>query len=198
MASVAGTPGVVMLRAVVAAFALALSTTAEAVSVGGVELAESHRRDDGTALALHGAGVRTKYFLDIYVAALYLPERGQSAQALRQRDQPGRLEMHIVYDEVSQDRLASAWRDGFRANNPREVIDTIEGRLARFIAAFPAMGAGDTATMTYRPGKGTRVVINGEPAANIDGGVFFRALLAVFVGPEPPDSDLKRGLLGKE
>ncbi len=181
------------------AIALTWAAPAAANTLAGVELAPDYRFDDGTALPLHGAGLREKYLFDIYVGALYLPETGQSVEAIRTRDQPGRVEMHFVYDEVARDKLVDAWRSGFEANNDADVLDTIDARVERFIDAMPDAGvaAGDTIAMTYRPGKGTRVAVNGSARETIAGGVFFRALLAVFVGPEPPDADLRRGMLGQ-
>jgi len=178
--------------------ALVLATPVPAKTVSGVELAPAYRFDDGTTLPLHGAGVREKYLFDIYVGALYLPEPGQSVETIRSRDQPGRIEMHFVYDEVGRDKLVEAWRSGFKANNDAEVLDTIADRLGRLIDAMPdGVEAGDTITLTYRPGEGTRVSVNDSVRETIASGVFFRALLAVFVGPEPPDGNLKRGMLGE-
>ncbi len=181
-----------------AMIALALAPPVAARTVAGVELAPEYRFADGTRLVLHGAGVREKYFFDIYVGALYLPEQGQSAETIRSRDQPGRIAMRFVYDEVGRDKLVDAWRNGFEANNDPEVLDTVADRLERLIDAMPdGVEAGDTLALTYRPGEGTRVAVNGTVRETIAGGVFFRALLAVFVGPEPPDADLKRGMLGE-
>lgn len=163
----------------------------------GVELAEAATARDGTTLQLHGAGVRSKFFFDIYVGALYLPRTGQEAEEILAADQPGRIEMHFVYDEVSRERLVKAWRSGFEANNPPGIREAIADRLDRFVDMFPAATGGDRFTMEYLPGSGTRVAVNGEPRGTVEGGIFFRALLGVFLGPEPPDDDLREGMLGR-
>ena len=186
-----------MYRLVVLAALLVLSLGAQARSVEGVELAETVTIRDGTELQLHGAGVRDKFIFDIYVGALYLPSAGQSVQAIRTVDQPGRIEMHFLYSEVSAEKLADAWREGFAGNNDAEVLDTIEPQLARFIEMFPTAVEGDVFVMEYVPGQGTEVILNGETAGTVDGGAFFHALLGVFLGDKPADSDLKRGMLGK-
>lgn len=177
-------------------FLAAAGPRAAARSVEGVELPGTVTARDGATLRLHGAGVRTKFFFDIYVGALYLPRTGQALQAIRESDQPGRIEMHFLYDEVTREQLAEAWRSGFRANNPRELHARIADRLERFVALFPAAAGGDTFAMEYIPGAGTRVAVNGEPRGTIEGAAFFRALLGVFLGPEPADADLKAGMLG--
>lgn len=185
-----------MNRIFAVVLAMLVAGPATARTVEGVELPEAVTARDGTSLVLHGAGVRTKFFFDIYVGALYLPAAGQSAEAILGSDQPGRVEMHFVYDEVSRDRLAEAWRGGFRDNTPAAVADAIADRRDRFIGLFPAAVAGDVFAMEYLPGRGTRVSVNGESRGTIEGHAFFRALLGVFLGPEPADRGMKAGMLG--
>lgn len=174
-----------------------LPGAAAAAELAGVRIDDQVTARDGTELPLHGAGLREKFFFDIYVGALYLPTAEQSAERILDTDQPGRIDMHFVYDEVSRDQLATAWEEGFAANNPQEVLDSLGERIDRFIDLFPDATAGDRFAMEYFPGEGTEVRVNGQRAGAIDGGGFFRALLAVFLGPEPPDSDLRRGMLGQ-
>lgn len=176
---------------------LALSVTAHGRSLEGVELPEAVTARDGTQLQLNGAGVRTKFFFDIYVGALYLASGGQDLDSIMGSDQPARIEMHFLYDEVEAEKLESAWREGFEANNDLEVLDTIEPQLETFVGLFPTAVEGDTFAMEYLPGQGTRVTVNGEEAGVLEGNVFFNALLGVFLGPEPADDDMKAGMLGQ-
>jgi hypothetical protein len=185
------------LRYLLSCLLLVFAPCAVAVEVAGVEVHDRVTARDGTELALHGAGLREKFFFDIYVGALYLPRTGQDLAAVRTHEGPARLDMHFTYDRVSQDKLAEVWNDGFRANNDQEVLDTIEPRLNRFIELLPAAEAGDTFTLEYLPGEGTEVRINGGAAGTIAGGVFLRALLAVWLGPQPADAGLKKALLGQ-
>jgi len=186
-----------MPRILVLAVLLALSPLVHARNVEGVELAESVTARDGTDLQLHGAGVRTKFIFDIYVGALYLTPTGQDLETILGSEQPARIEMHFLYDEVEAEKLESAWREGFSGNNDREVLDTIEPQLENFVRLFPTAVEGDVFAMEYLPGQGTRVSINGEAAGTVAGDVFFNALLGVFLGPEPADDDMKEGMLGQ-
>lgn len=188
-----------MLRPIVY-FALLVSLfpgAAAAAELAGVRIDERVTARDGTELPLHGAGLREKFFFDIYVGALYLPSTGQSVERILDTDQSGRIDMHFVYDEVSREKLATAWEEGFAGNNPDAVLDALGERIERFIDLFPDATAGDRFALEYVPGGGTEVRINGQSAGTIEGGGFFRALLAVFLGPEPPDSDLRHGMLGQ-
>lgn len=192
------TAGVAMGRIALGLCAVVLPSTVEAAEVGGVRLADRTEARDGTPLVLHGAGVRDKFYYDIYVAALYLPQSGQSAEAILAADQPARVEIYFVYEEIERDDLVDAWREGFEENNPDDVLARLEPSIQRFVDLFSDTAAGDTFTIEYVPGEGTQVAIDGEHADTILGGDFFRALLAAFVGPEPPDKGLKRGMLGRD
>ena len=186
-----------MRRLLLPVLLLGLAATAHARTIEGVELAERVTARDGTQLQLHGAGVRDKFIFDIYVGALYLTSTGQDLDTIMGSNQPARIEMHFLYDEVEAEKLASAWREGFAGNNDREVMDTIGPRLEAFVRLFPTAVEGDVFAMEYLPGGGTEVTINGEPAGTVEGDVFFNALLGVFLGPKPADGKLKRGMLGE-
>ena len=174
-----------------------LPGAAMAAELAGVRLDDQVTARDATELPLHGAGLREKFFFDIYVGALYLPTTEQPVERILETDQPGRIEMHFVYDEVSREKLVTAWEEGFAANNPEDVLESLGERIDRLIDLFPDATEGDRFTLEYVPAEGTEVRINAEPAGTIEGGAFFRALLAVFLGPEPPDGDLRQGMLGQ-
>jgi hypothetical protein len=55
---------------------------------------------------------------------------------------------------------------------------------------------GDVITLDYIPDDSTTVRINGTEKGKVPGADFNRALLEVWLGEEPVDSDLKRALLG--
>ena len=48
-------------------------------------------------LQLNGAGIRKKFFVKVYVAALYLPQPTRDAAALLQSPPPNRMLMHMRY-----------------------------------------------------------------------------------------------------
>src|SRR5690606_41820150 len=58
----------------------ALFSTAQAREIADVEIPENLSADS-TQLVLNGAGVRTKWFMDIYVSALYLAQPSTDATA---------------------------------------------------------------------------------------------------------------------
>jgi len=155
---------------------------------------------DGTdvALQLNGMGYRTKFIFNIYVGALYTESKVESRDAAQVLKGPKRVVMHMVYDEVSKEKMASAWNEGFEENNSDEQLAKLKSRLNTFIAYFPDLKEGDIVFLDFIPGKGTRVTINGEVKGVIEGADFYAALLDVWLGDEPADDDLKEAMLGEE
>ena len=56
---------------------------------------------------------------------------------------------------------------------------------------------GDVIHLDFAPDAGTRVVVNGKPQGSaIAGDDFYTAVLRIWLGDKPADSDLKKGLVG--
>ena len=62
-------------------------------------------------------------------------------------------------------------------------------------AAYRGVEAGDRYALTYRPGAGTELALNGEPLVSVEGADFAAAYFAIWLGPAPADERLKRDLL---
>ena len=178
---------------------LVLTVPATARELEGVTMPDSISVD-GQTLALNGMGVRIKKVVfvkvKVYVGGLYLPKASADAAAIITADEPKQFVMHFLYKEVSRAKLVDAWDEGFKANAPGAMV-ALKKRLETFASMWPDMKKGDTAAMTYVPGTGTRVEINGREAGVIPGKDFADALFAVWLGPKPPNEELKQGLLGR-
>ncbi|WP_457665651.1 chalcone isomerase family protein [Thiolapillus sp.] len=151
---------------------------------------------EGNELVLNGAGIREKFFFDIYVAALYLPAKMSDANRILQTDQPWRMIMHFLYSEVDKKKLDDGWEEGFEENLASAGLSSLKERLEQFKALFPTMHKGDEAVLAYLPGKGVSVSIRGEQKGVVPGADFGRALLSVWLGKEPVTGKLKKALLG--
>ncbi|MBL4711730.1 MAG: chalcone isomerase family protein [Gammaproteobacteria bacterium] len=148
-------------------------------------------------LQLNGMGYRTKFVFDIYVGALYTESKVDSRDAVHALTGPKRIVMHMVYDEVSHEKMADAWSEGFEDNNSDEQFAKLQSRLKTFISYFPDLKKNDIVTMDYLPGIGTQLTINNEQKDMIEGADFYTALLDVWLGEEPADDDLKDAMLGE-
>jgi len=178
---------------------LSLSANLAAREVADVKLIEQitvEAVDD--ILKLNGAGIRTKFFFNIYVGALYLTEKQNNAQAILNGTKANRVLMHFLYDEVEKKKLVDAWVEGFKDNVDAKTFAALKDRLSKFNQMFSDMRKGDLVLLDYIPGKGTRVMIKGDVKGTIEGADFNRALLSVWLGEEPVTEALKDAMLGIE
>lgn len=151
-----------------------------------------------TTLQLNGMGYRTKFIFKIYVGGLYTEKKVTTADQVLALKGPKRVIMHMVYDEVSGEKMAHAWQEGFEDNNSKVQMKSYASRLSTFKSYFDDMKAGDVTLLDYVPGKGTIVTLRGEQKGTIEGEDFYAALLKVWLGGEPADEDLKEAMLGHD
>ncbi len=71
----------------------------------------------GRECSLVGMGVRTRFFIKVYVGGLYMAEPARDERVVISSDQPKRLVLHFVHGKVEKDRLLTAWREGFEKNS---------------------------------------------------------------------------------
>ncbi len=151
-----------------------------------------------TPLKLNGAGIRDKFFFDIYVGALYLPQKTKDAETAINMDGPKRILMHFLYKEVKKEKLVEGWDDGFENNHTREQFEALKTKLEAFNKLFVTVKRSDRIELDYLPETGTQVSINDQIKGNIPGDEFYPALLRVWLGEDPADSDLKDAMLDNE
>jgi hypothetical protein len=175
------------------------STPLAAKQVEGVAIPDTlELANNDTALVLNGAGVREKFFLDIYIGALYLPARTPDANAILSDDGPASVLMHILYGEVSKEKITDGWNDGLEANLSETQMQALKPRLEKFNGLFQTLRKGDEIRIDYIPETGTEVRINGEWRGAVEGSDFYRSLLKIWIGAHPVTDSLKQGMLGND
>ena len=165
-----------------------------AATLAGVTLPDTDQVGS-TTLVLNGLGLRTKYFLKVYVAGLYVEHKSSDPRALIQADAPKRIVMQFLHS-ASKSQLADAFSDSFNDNSP-DAVKTMKADIERFLGALEPIKVGDQMVFTYVPGTGTTFAINGKEKLTIAGQGFGPVLFSVWLGPKPPTADLKKGLLGQ-
>ena len=183
------------MRKLVLAAALALAAgPALAAKVEGVDVPDKVTVG-GQELALNGAGVRKKLWIEVYVGALYLPSRTTSAQQAITMDGPKRIHMFMLYD-VGKKKLVDAWEEGFENNSSKEELRALDSRMETFYSYWRDTEEGDQIVLDYVPGEGTTVTFKGVDMGTIQGADFAAALMRIWLGDEPADEGLKEGMLG--
>jgi len=168
----------------------------QAAELEGVQLSEQMQQGEQTLL-LNGAGVRTKFFFDIYIGALYRPKAGQQLAEIMQHPAPSAVVMHMLHSEVDAEKLVHGWQEGFEKNQDAAAMQALQSRLAAFNAMFGDAHRGDVLLFDFLADATTVIVINGEEKGRVQGEDFQRALLAVWLGDHPADKTLKKAMLGQ-
>ncbi len=181
-------------KILVIASLLALAADLPAKEIEGVTFSDRVQAG-AVALRLNEVGLlRYRYIIKAYVAALYLGESATSANVLM--DVPKRLEIEYFY-AIKASGFAEATEVGIAANVASEQIPSLRGRIERLNALYRDVKPGDRYALTYVPGTGTELALNGTPLGTIEGADFAAAVFAIWLGPKAIDESLKTQLLGR-
>ena len=185
------------MSAVIAAVLFLSASLVGAATMKGVSLPDS-ATIGGRECRLNGVGVRTKVVISVYLGALYLETPTGDAAAAIAADEPKRVVMHFVFSKVGVEDMRKALREGFSANSAA-ALPQLNERLERFSGWFDAdLLKGEQVVLTYLPGQGTEVTVQGKVRGVIEGADFMRALWSVWLGEKPADGGLKKGMLGAQ
>ena len=171
---------------------LLASAPAGAGRIEGVEFAERVTLG-GVDLKLQGVALlRYKVFFKGYVAALYLEPTTQPTRVLE--DVPRRLEIEYFWS-IPANLFAEATVDGIRKNIGETRFAALEPRIERFNALYADVQPGDRYEVSYRPGVGTELALNGESRGLVEGSDFAEALFSIWLGEAPFSESMKQQLL---
>lgn len=153
----------------------------------------------GADLVLNGAGVRRRFFIPVYVAALYVPERSSDPEVLLRQRGPRRMAMRFVRD-VEAELFMTSLKAGMSKNHSAQQLAEWSRQietLATVVGSMVLARRADSITWDFTPEAGSRITKNAVPRVpSIPGEDFYNAVLRVWVGEQPADVELKRGLLG--
>jgi hypothetical protein len=145
-------------------------------------------------MALQGYGLlRYMVFIKAYVGALYVQEAVGGQDVLEPVAK--RLELQYFH-AIDSEAFAEATRQKIAENTTAEAARQLQQRIDEFTALYRDVEPGDRYALTYIPGAGTELALNGKPLGTIPGEDFQRAVFAIWLGPSPIDEDFRRALLG--
>jgi hypothetical protein len=111
-------------------------------------------------------------------------------------DQPRQMVMHFVYD-VDKGKIAEAWTEGLEDNTPNATAE-VKNNFKQLSAWMEDVKEGQEIVMTYVPGTGTTVTVNGKNKGTLAGKATNDAILATWIGSKPgPGGDFKKAVLGQ-
>ena len=179
-------------------FALPLAARADVTDVAGVKY-ESTEQVGTAKLQLNGAGIRYK-FVKVYTAGLYLPAKAATPEAVYASAGPKRIHI-VMLREINAEELGKLFTRGIEQNVTREEFTKVIPAVIRMSDVFSLrkrLLPGEWFTIDYMPGTGSVITINGQRVPEpIKEPEFFTALMKIWLGKSPADTQLKDALLGK-
>lgn len=169
------------------------SSASFAGELHGVKMPDSLNWEN-KKLILNGMGAReaTIFKVKVYIAGLYLEASSKDAEAILASPQNKVLRMHFVH-EVGASKLRDAFGEGIH-KNCRSGCDTLEEPLKKFNALLQDMKKDDELVLNFQPQQ-VGISIKGVEQKPLGDAAFSKALLSVWLGSEPPNAELKTGIL---
>jgi hypothetical protein len=143
-------------------------------------------------LSLRGGGLLKWLFFKVYVAALYLPEDVSNGNVLE--DKPKKLVFHFLSD-MKAEQFAESGEALLLNNTWEDELAQIKGKLDAIHDMYRDVKKGERYSLTYIPGKGTELALNGEVLGVVDGYDFAAIYYRIWLGENPVSEYLKYALL---
>ena len=175
--------------------ALSLNVIAMPVQAAEVEdpkFSETHAAD-GKTLQLSGTGLLRYWGFKAYKGALYLEKGVPVDEALS--DKAKRIELEY-YRAIKGEDFGPATDKFISRNVDAVTYERLRSRIELHNSLYEDVQPGDRYSLTYVPGRGTELALNGQPKGIIEGAEFAAAVFSIWLGPKPINSTFKAQILG--
>ena len=167
-------------------------------SVNGAEIEgihfENRYETDGVRLKIQGTGLlRYLGFIKAYVGALYLEEGSFVTDVLS--DKPKRLEVEYFHALKGED-FGITTNEVIAKNTDALTLEKIRPQINYHNSLYEDVQPGDRYSLTYIPGRGTELALNGKTKGIIKGADFASALFSMWLGEFPMNKPLKNSCWG--
>ena len=161
--------------------------------IEGVQFENSYETQ-GIRMKIQGTGLlRYLGFIKAYVGALYLEEGSLITDILS--DKPKRLEVEYFHALKGEDFGVST-NKMIAKNTDVRTLEKIRPQIDYHNSLYEDVQPGDRYSLTYIPGRGTELALNGKTKGVIKGADFASALFSMWLGEFPMNEPFKRQLLG--
>jgi hypothetical protein len=173
--------------------ALILPLSAGAVEIDDIKFEKQFRASE-TGLEIKGVGLlRYLGVFKAYAGAFYLEEGAPINQALA--DRAKRIEVEYLRSFKGED-FGPATVKMMEKNVDKTTIEKLRQQIDYHNSLYEDVEPGDRYALTYIPGRGTELSLNGKPKGIIEGADFANALFSIWIGQQPIDESFKRQILG--
>lgn len=145
-------------------------------------------------LPMRGAGLlRVRMIFKVYSAALYLPATVPSDRYAE--DVPKRLEIAYLRN-LEAAVIIRAGEEALQRNLTPAQRSTLQPRLEAINRLYSDVKAGDRYALTYEPGRGSTLSLNGRDLGTIEGADFAAAYFGIWLDERTDFADFRAALLG--
>ena len=176
------------------AFISGAAAPACARAIAGLQFADTLHVQE-TRFTLNGVASYKKFGFPVLVAALWLAHAERDPGRILIEDMPRRYVTHFQRG-VSSRRICRAWNEGLDANSPG-ASGEVKQQFQTLCLWIHDFRSGDEIAVTYFPGRGSLVELDGRRVGEIPGKGFADAYFACALGPSPSlGKGFKKALLG--
>ena len=168
------------------------SVLGASIAVEGVTFADEVQAGHIT-MPLQGVGL-AKFLrtINVYAGALYLAPGVAPDRVLE--DVPKRLELSY-FRAIQAGDFGKAALKVLADNVPEATIARLKPRIEHMHGLYENVQPGDRYQLTYLPGVGTELSLNGVRKGVVEGADFASAYFSIWLGSDPINETLKEGLL---
>ena len=148
---------------------------------------------NNTTLKLTGTGLLRYWGFKAYVGAFYLEEGVSIDEALS--DRAKRIELQYKRSIKGKD-FGPATDKSIAKNIDPATVRRLRPRIDYHNSLYEDVQPGDRYALTYIPGRGTELALNGVPKGMIEGADFAAAVFSIWLGPKPLNQSFKKQILG--
>ncbi len=169
------------------------TSTLCAAEIEGIRFNDTYVAEN-TKLRLTGVGLLRYWGFKAYVGAFYL-EEGASNDSFKS-DTAKRIELEYFRSIKGKD-FGPATNKSIAKNVDSKTFDRLRPQIEFHNSLYQDVQPGDRYSLTYVPGRGTELALNGEPKGIIEGAEFAAAVFSIWLGPKPMNETFKKQILGR-
>ena len=164
-----------------------------AAEIEGIRFSDTFMADN-TKLRLSGVGLLRYWGFKAYVGALYLEEGASIDDVMSETTK--RIELEYFRSIKGKD-FGPATNKSIAKNVDSKTFDRLRPQIEYHNSLYQDVQPGDRYSLTYVPGRGTELALNGEPKGIIEGAEFAAAVFSIWLGPKPMNETFKKQILGR-
>ncbi len=148
---------------------------------------------------LNGAGIRGKWFLDLYTIGLYVKSKSKDGSVILNSDANKYVKIVIVSGLITTEKFNNGLDDGFEKSTQGNV-EPIKEEIDIIRKGFGTNFEIDDEFIVYFDNSGeTRIYKSGKETVSVPANkTFQKALLGMWIGENPVLKGLKEELLGTD